>query len=150
MEIYSHKRNWTCHLAIESSTVVAKASVAFLYGYFCHYFHVSTFTTSCHPVHNEDYRYVLLVWCIFIFVDPVKSYMPSICEKNLFALVLGNYVLREKFVDGLYGVVEEKRRRLVDVGRWWLGFFWEKREGFEVIVEISESFGYQHNYNNVC
>ena len=68
-------------------------------------------------MHNKDDGYILLIWGIFKLVDPVEGDVPSICEENLLALVLGNYVLGEEFVDGLYGVVEEERRWFVDIGR---------------------------------
>jgi len=105
MEIYSYERNGTGHFTIESSTVEAKTSVTFLYWYFCHYLHVPTLAASSHSMHNKDDRHILFVWCIFILVDPIKSNMSSICEENLFALVLGNYVLWEVFINGLYCVI---------------------------------------------
>lgn len=117
MEIDSNEGDRAGHLAVESSAVEAETSVALIDWYFGHYLHVSALAASSHAVHNKDDGHILLVWGIFKLVDPVEGDVPSICEENLFALVLGNYVLGEEFIDGLYGVVEEERWWFVDIGR---------------------------------
>lgn len=106
MKIVSNKRNWACHLTVDSSSVETNTYVVVFYGLFSKSSYVLRLATTCHSMHNENYRSFMIR---LRSSQPVKWNMTSISEKDSFSFKWYLNLWRVEFINWLKIMIVQVR-----------------------------------------